>query len=368
MTRRSLLASLLLCLSLSAMSNPGLAQAGRETGDDPIAKMERAGWKIAGEGVLRREPRAGEVETFVFGVEGFTWKLRDLRGQLRFLREQFKANPTPELRRAIASHRKVIASTLEMIERARIAEASGESKAAWIEECPDPAFSFAYDAAASLKTQRQGTWANASADFSVYAPCVSSSPDFNDPPAGEVYSYAFAKTTVNGAPTTATVTDGPRSGSNVNASADANRNGGAPCESYAYSSVTSTALNPSSYTRSQLNESCLSPSVSAPPLQVTVTSDQPSSISHSSCTSITWTVNVSGGTPPYNSKIYQNNLFITHGTTYSKLLCGDTTRTIRVEVTDSGGQSGSSFHTTSTSVYQCPPPKSGSKLSCLKPL
>jgi hypothetical protein len=186
------------------------------------------------------------TETFVFGVQGFTWKLRDLRSQLAALRREFKTSPTPEIRRAIISHRKAIASTQEMLMRARLGEMTG----APILPKTDCTITYAYRANASYKTDRQGTWADASADFSVASACGFS---------GEVYAYAFAKTTVSGAPTTATVTDGPRSGSNVNASADANRNGGAPCESYAFASVTSNNLNPTSYSVSQENDTCPEP-------------------------------------------------------------------------------------------------------------
>lgn len=364
MTKCPLLATLLLCLSLSAMSNPGLAQAARETGDDPIAKMERAGWKIAGEGVLRRELGAGEVETFVFGAKGFTWKLQDLRRQLRFLRQEFEANPTPELRRAIASHRKVIASTLEMIERARIAEARGEAKNPDI--CEPPTYTFAYDADAGAKTRSQGTWANASADFSAYATCVELSEEPGS--GGEVYAYAFAQTTVNGGATTATVTDGPRSGWNVSASADASRNGSTPCESFAYASVTSSYLNPSSYSKEKSNQSCTVPSPAAAQLQVTVTSNQPSTIGMSArgCASFTWTVNLSGGTSPYNSKLYFNNLFVGYGTTYTRTVCGAPQQvTLRAEVVDRGGQSGSASHTTSIE-YVCTPAFPGG--DCVEPL
>jgi hypothetical protein len=361
MTKRPLRASLLLCLFLSSTTVPGLAQAS----NDPIAKMERAGWKIAQEGVLRRELRPGEVETFVFGVEGFTWKLEDLRRQLRFLRREFKANPTPELRRAIASHRKVIASTLEMIERARTAETLGGAKGP-VMICTEPdTINFAYDADTGAKTRSQGTWANASADFSTYSPCGLSegSAEFS----GEVYAYAFAKATVNGAETTMTVVDGPRSGSNVNASADAGRNGGAPCESLAFASVTSTDLNPSSYSKETSSESCLAPSESASTLQATVTSDQPSTFSQSSqaCTTITWTVSVSGGTSPYNTRLYLNDSFVGHGTTFSRAICGAPQQvSFRAEVVDRGGQSSSASYTT-TIEYFCFQPRPGGP--CIEP-
>ena len=241
-----MLRGFLFCLFMCGTVLPGLAQAGPDSGSDSLTKLQKDGWKIVQDGVLQRKLRANEVETFVFGEAGFSWKLRNLRAQLQILRREFQAHPTPELRRAIASHRKLIANTLKMIERARAAEASGETSVLKAGCAP----TYSYNAYASYKADRQGTWADASADFSVALGCTSS---------GEVYAYAFAKTTVNGALSTATVTDGPRSGANVSASADANRNGVAPCESLAYAEVTSDSLNPTSYSRSTMNESCPAP-------------------------------------------------------------------------------------------------------------
>jgi hypothetical protein len=242
MTKR-LLAGLLFCLALLISPLPSQAQPFRDAVDDPLVKLEKAGWKILQKGVLQRQIQPGQTETFVFGAEGFTWKLRELGGQLAFLRKEFKANPTPELRRAIASHRKAIASTLETLERARDAEARGEG----IIPKTDCTITFRHKATATYKTDTQGTKANASATFGVDSNCGIS---------GEVYAYAFAKTTVGGAPSTMTVTDGPRSGSTVSASAAADRNGGPTCESYAFASVTSNAMNPSSSSVQQSNELC----------------------------------------------------------------------------------------------------------------
>ncbi len=343
--RRSLIGALLLCLFLFATGAPGLAQAERETGDNPGARMTRAGWKIQQEGVLRRERRAGEVETFVFGVAGFTWKLRDLRSQLQFLRREYEANPTPELRRAIAGHRKAIASTLETIERARAAGA-GVKQDVGEGGCN---LRFAYDAEAAPKVNVRGTWAAASADFTASESCEHE---------GEVYAVAFAKATVNGAPTTATVTDGPRTGSNVSASADANRNGGPACESYAYSYVVSNALEPTSYSTTRSNESC--PTASAPStLQVSIASDHGDSlvlIPEGECRTVNWTVSVSGGTPPYTSSIYRNGVFQRTGTSYSEQFCFDQAHeenyveyvdvTISAHVADSGSQSALVSHET----------------------
>jgi hypothetical protein len=244
--KRFLLSGLWLCLFMCATVLPGLDQADPGLGRDPLMKLQKEGWKIVQDGVLRRELKTNEIETFVFGEAGFSWKLRDLQARLQVLRREFQAHPTPELRKAIASHRKLIASTLKMIERARAADASRESTVLKADCTP----TFAYSANASYKTDRQGTWADAAADFNVPAGCTSS---------GEVYAYAFAKATVNGSTSTMTVTDGPWSGSNVKASAGANRDGGFPCESNAFASVTSDSLNPTSYSVSRTNDQCQAP-------------------------------------------------------------------------------------------------------------
>ncbi|HSG39096.1 MAG TPA: hypothetical protein VLE27_05620, partial [Thermoanaerobaculia bacterium] len=136
--------------------------------------------------------------------------------------------------------------------------------------------------------------------------------------------------------------------------ADANRNGGAPCESYAYASVTSNSLSPSSYSKSKLSETC--PPASAPAtFQVSLTSDHADQITiwEEQCETVTWTVNISGGTPYYTSNIYRNGVFQRTGTSYSEQFCFDQEREenyeefggvgIEIEVRDSNGQSRSAW-------------------------
>lgn len=334
MKKQWVLTVLVLCLSLLfGNSHPSLAQAGS---DDTLATLLREGWKIVSDGVLQRELRAGEVESFVFGVPGFTWKIQDLQKQLRKLRAELRANPTPELRKAIVNHGKAIANAQRALELARNAEALGETDVPKV-SCT---INFSYDAAAGPKTDSQGVWASASATFS--ANCGGFS--------GQVYAYAFAKTYVNGAYTTETVTDGPRSGANVSATAYASRNGGSPCESNSYGEMVSYSLNPSSYSKSASNTSCPPP---PNPPSVTVTSNQPSVIDlyEYDCVAITWTTNITGGSSPFTTTMYRNNVSQGVRTTYSQTICNlqaNTTQTItiRADVTDSASQSGSGSQTT----------------------
>ena len=339
MSKSLFITVLVLLLSLTGTSGPTLAQD-RDIENEVLAKMESEGWKVIKHGVLQRELRAGEVETFAYGVEGFTWKLQDLRNQLRDLRAMFQANPTPELRKVIRNHRKQIASTLAIIERARAAQERGLPGIAK-GSCT---FDLAYNADAGPRTDVQGIWASASSSFSA-------SPECNY--FGEVYARAEASVWVNGSTTTQLFTDGYRYGSNVSANASVQLSGGSPCNSSGFSSVTSYTPNPQTYYKQVDNNSCPVPPT---PLQVTVISTHASSIDFypGMCLQITWSVSTSNGTPAYATKIYLNNVFKKNGTSYWEWICqpaggGTQTYTLRADVTDSLGNTGSGSHT--TTVY-----------------
>jgi len=329
MTKKCLLAALMLCLCL--FGNPRLTmaqEASKALDNDVLAQLQNEGWHIVKNGLLQRELRAGEVESFVFGPEGFTWKLQDLQRQLRKLQNEFRAQPTPELRKAIASYRQEIANTRKMIEHARVAEALGDKSI----EKASCAINFGYDASASSGVSVPGTWGNASANFTGNCGFT-----------GTVYATAYAKVTVNGAPTTKTVTDGPRSGASVSATAYSSLNGGPACESSAYASMTSSSLNPSSYTMSASNPS------SCPGQPVTVpvpTINGPGHLSVDACTTFTWTSSISGGTAPFTYQWTWNGVTVSTGSSYSRSICPGliynyTNNTLGLAVTDSASRTGS---------------------------
>ncbi|HKI02873.1 MAG TPA: PKD domain-containing protein [Thermoanaerobaculia bacterium] len=338
MKKQWVLIVLALCLSLFGSTHLSLAQDFQESSDDTLARMQQEGWKIVKDGVLQRELVAGEIESFVFGVPGFTWKLQDLQKQLQNLQRVFKATPTPELRRAIASHRKEIANARKTLALARLSEASGETGI----EKVSCTISFAYNASASYNSSPQGTFGNASANFSSNCAFY-----------GEVYAYAFAKTTVNGAPTTHTVTDGPRSGANVSASAYATVNGGPACESYAFGSMTSNSLNPSSYSMQSTNAaSCPVPQNPAP----VPTINGPSYLGVTACTTYTWTASVSNGTAPFAYQWTWNGTAVGTGSSYSRQYCPGINYTYNVytlglTVTDSASRTGSASKSVEVERY-----------------
>jgi hypothetical protein len=328
--KKWVLTSLMLCLALLAGTRPSLAAS-----DDTIASMLRGGWKIKQDGVLQRDHGPHQTETFVFGAAGFTWKLHDLQNQLRNLRLAYAADPKPELRKAILNHRQEIANTQKMIALAQAAEDSGQTSPEKV-SCN---ISFGYNASASSLTNTQGVTGSASANFS--SNCAFS---------GEVYAYSYSTATVNGGATTQTLTDGPRSGANVTASAYTSQTGGPSCTSYGYASMTSNNLNPSSYSIAATNTSC--PVISPPP-SVTVTSDSgtPIYLYGYDCTYITWTANVSGGAAPVTTTMYVNGYSVGNTTSYSTTVCNyqyNTTQTITVSanVTDAASRTASGSQTT----------------------
>jgi hypothetical protein len=330
--KKLFLASLMLCLSILGTTHLSLAQDTKARSNDPIAQMLRQGWKIVQDGVLQRDRGAHQIETFVFGTPGFVWKLQDLQNQLRNLRLTYLATPTPELRKTILNHRQEIASTQRMITLAQAAEAKGEA----LVEKVSCSINFGYSASASALTSSRGVTGTASANFSSNCAFY-----------GEVYAYSYSTAAVNGAATTQTLTDGPRSGANVTASAFTSQTGAPTCQSYAYASMTSSNLSPSSYTISATNNLCpLPPS----PLNLAFavnpasSSTAPIHLYDSDCVTVTRTATPSGGSTPYTTTIFVNGVSVGNVSTHSKVYCNTgTTALVTIPsyatVTDSAGQS-----------------------------
>ena len=327
MLKKQLFACLLLCLSVVVSAHPSLAQE-KGRSKDPVTQMQRDGWKIVQDGVLQRERGAGQVETFVFGAPGFVWKLQDLQSQLRNLRLALQANPTPELRKTILSHRQEIANTQKMIALAQAADLTGDVPPPGKVSC---SINFGYSATAAPQTTVQGVTATASANFTGTCGFT-----------GEVYAYSYSTAAVAGAPTTQTITDGPRSGVSVTASSHTTQNGAPTCTSYAYASMTSSGLSPSSYTIAATNSSC--PAVATNPVPHIT---GPSYVSaYGSCTTSTWTASATGGTPAYTYAWTWNGAAAGTGASYSRTTCpgagagSDTFNTLGLTATDSASRTG----------------------------
>lgn len=328
MLKKQLIACLLLFLSMIGTAHLSLAQDTKAGSSDPIAQLLRQGWKIVQDGVLQRDRGTHQVETFVFGAAGFTWKLQDLQGQLHNLRLAYQVTPTPELRKTILNHRQEIANTQKLIALAQAAEATGVPP---VDDKVSCSLSFTYSASAAALTTSQGVTASASASFTGTCGFT-----------GEVYAYSYSTATVAGAPTTQTLTDGPRTGANVTASSFTSQTGGASCTSYAYASMTSSNLSPSSYTISATNSTCPAP----PPPNVTAHITGPTYVGASACTTTTWTASATGGTGSYTYAWTWNGAAVGSGSSYSRTTCpgvvySDTFNTLGLTATDTASHSGS---------------------------
>jgi hypothetical protein len=326
MLKKQLIACLLLFVSMIGSAHLSVAQETKARSNDPIAQLLRQGWKIVQDGVLQRDRGAGQVETFVFGAAGFTWKLQDLQNQLHNLRLAYQVNPTPELRKTILNHRQEIANTQKLIGLAQAAEAIGVPP---VDDKVSCSLSFTYNASAAALTSSQGVTASASATFT-------GSCGFT----GEVYAYSYSTATVAGAPTTQTLTDGPRTGANVSASSFTSQTGGSSCTSYGYASMTSSNLSPSSYTISATNNSCPAVSVAVTP-HIT----GPTYVGASGCVTSTWTASATGGTGSYSYAWTWNGTAVGTGSSYSRTTCSgtlysDTFNTLGLTATDTASHSG----------------------------
>ena len=343
MSRKTLLSIFALSLSLSTINSRPAAAATPATADDPLIAMAQAGWKPVSEGVLQRSKGGNKIESLVTGVKGFTWKLRQLEGQQEILRAAFEEQPTLELRRALAAMRKAIVSTKQTIQRIQAHPGATDGKVS----C---SINFGYDADAYGLTSSVGVGGTASANFN--SNCAFT---------GEVYAYAYSQArTQAGLMTVLTKTDGPRSGANVSASAVGSVNGVTECYSHAESSMTTNSLNPSSYYIVDDNYIC-----PLEPLAVTVTNDWGTDIylSGYDCASITWTTNVSGGSPAYSTAMYKNAAYMTNSTSFTNTFCGSNlnstqTVTVSANVSDGLGTSRSASQITTIHYfrYVAPPP------------
>ncbi|HEX4494434.1 MAG TPA: hypothetical protein VIE43_02090 [Thermoanaerobaculia bacterium] len=327
---KKFVACLLFCLAVLVSVHPGLAQD-KSRSNDPIAQMQRAGWKIVQDGVMQRERGVGQVETFVFGSPGFVWKLQDLQSQLHNLRLAYQLDPSPALRKTILSHRQEIANTQKMIAIAAAAEAEGDNPI----EKVTCSINFGYSATAGSLTTSQGVTGTASANFSTSCTGITS------PFTGEVYAYSYSTASVAGAPTTQSLVDGPRTGANVTASAFTSQTGVPTCTSYAYASMTSS-ISSSAFSMAVTNTSC--PAVVTNPVPHIT---GPSFVNAlSGCTTSTWTASATGGTLPYTYSWTWNGSVVSTASSYARTTCSggvatDITYTLGLTAIDSASRTGS---------------------------
>jgi hypothetical protein len=295
------------------------------SGPDLLDKMLGEGWQIAAPGVLERKIEGHRTETFAMGAEGFAWMVKQTQSQLGMVLDQYRAHPTPRLRRTIRSLEAEIAK-LQSYSSALKGDSSSQ---ALVEGCD-----FSYGAHADAYPTRPTQGVRADGDAYFYNNCGY---------IGDTYAYAYARATLNGVETTVTQTH-PNSGTNVSSYATASVAGNTNCYSYGLGRVTSFDLG-ISYQTADENFIC--------PLNLTATINGPTSvyIYNYACKTVTWTSTVGGGTPGYTYAWYIDGYFAGSGSSLSRTYCGNgtaytNTENLSLTVTDSLGWTASDTHTT----------------------
>jgi hypothetical protein len=328
MMKKLLLTSLVLCLSFFGTTRLSFAgQVNRETPQDPLAKMMREGWKPVTDGVLQRTSVNGGVESFAFGVEGFTWMEAQMQAKVLKIREAYTVHPSKNLAKAIDGLRAQIAR----VHKARQSGTLADS----LEKVIINGCDIAYGASGGTGPVNSGG-ATATASAYFHNNCGYS---------GDTYAYAHAVATQGSTTTTVTQTD-PKTGTWIDSYATATAPGNINCESDAYAAVTSSALGISFSYSPAANYSCF------PPISVTISGPSLVSITGYTCKTVTWTANVTGGASPYSYSWTVDGYSAGTGSTYSETYCGDNftytqTVNVQVSVTDSLYQSASNSASTS---------------------
>jgi hypothetical protein len=247
MKKTPFLLALLLGLAIFGDARPGVAVSLGPVSADLLDHLEKEGWETVEAGVMQRTLDGDKVETLGFGVDGLRFQLSEMKAHLAFLRKEYARQPSPELRRAIRSHRAAVLRVQAALKQADAAGGLESATAAILAEggtCP-----VQYDASVDAFPLTQGASAHASSSFNN--DCGYS---------GEVYAHAYAKATAaNNAVSSMTLSDPapntPRIGDNVSAGASAGVNGVKDCYSYAYASVTNYDLG-ITYSLSDTNSQC----------------------------------------------------------------------------------------------------------------
>jgi hypothetical protein len=333
MKRKFFLAAFTLCLSVFGQEH--LASAEDKGQNDLYDQLIQEGWTVAKPGVLQRQLGSGKVETLGFGAEGLRFKLEEMRGQLAFLREEYRHRPSPEIRRSIRAYRAQIAQVTEALATSKAAEEIDVETAKAGIDCT---IKYGAHVNAFPLSGSQGVGATTDSYFNS-----------NCGQTGEVYAHSYSKATgADNVIRTATHTDpvsGFRSGSNVTASTSDSVLGVRDCYSYSYASMTSYDIGVT-YEQSSTNYTC----PTAPPT-ATITGVIASFIQGFTCKTITWSSTVTGGIPGYTYTWYRDGYQVGTGSSYSQMFCGDNytwTEYVNLSLTvrDAANQTGSDTHTT----------------------
>ncbi|HEX7184381.1 MAG TPA: hypothetical protein VF756_21320 [Thermoanaerobaculia bacterium] len=337
MKRKYLSFCVALCLSILAAANAAVADPGQQM-SDRIEQMKLDGWQEVAEGVLQRT-LGSRVETFAYGEAGMRWSAEKLKERAGLLQEEYNRHPSEDLAQVIENLQMQVAEKENSLEISQATAADSFGGGETLDAC-----TIIYDATADAYgltgSSAPGTGATAYARW--YSDCGH---------VGNTYAYAYSRATKNGTQTIQIVEDPQagltRSGTNITSSATSSAPGSTDCFSEAYSRSWNPSLN-IDYSSHDSNYICPNPP------SVTINGVTSTSISGTTCQTITWTSTVTNGVPSYSYAWYRDGSYVGSGSSHSATFCGSNTNwtqyvNLSLYVTDSIGQQGSDTH--STTVY-----------------
>lgn len=328
--KKLLFASLVLCLfALGITPLSVTAQGDWGNPENPIAKLEGEGWRPVAEGVMQRERGDGQIESLAFGAEGYAWMKKQHERQLARLVSEYEANPSQELLRGIRMFRREIAAIEQILVSGEL-QATTEKLNGSANGC-----NFAYGASRNAYPLSTG---GAGADSSAYF--------HNDCGyTGQTEAWAYATATSGTVITTKSQRD-PKNGTWIDSAASASAPGNRDCYSEANAWTRSDALGLYYNSGWRYNSSCYPPFSS-----VTVNGPTDSYIVGYSCTTITWTATLSGGSSPLSYTWKRDGVTVSTSSSYAKSFCGNNTSkteyvNLHLDVRDASGVTRGDDHTT----------------------
>lgn len=226
-----------LCLSMIPMARPTLSQTPPAPVPERVTQMLREGWRKTAEGVLERNAKGSQVETYTYGKAGLRWMVWRLEERVRSLENEHKAYPSAELAQVIETLEGEIAQANRALSAAKSADGGGEQ----LKSCRS---TFSVQAVADPLSGSQGVTASADAAFEETCGTL-----------GNTYAYAYSRAT-DGTTTTTRIQEDPRhDGDSLGSAASTSVSGSLDCYSEAYARAWSPTLG-INYEASDTNFAC----------------------------------------------------------------------------------------------------------------
>ncbi|HEY9420251.1 MAG TPA: hypothetical protein VIW92_02465 [Thermoanaerobaculia bacterium] len=326
-SRLSLMCALFCLAMLIVGTQVGTAQLLEPQEPQWLVEMYEQGWQKVQEGVLQRSVGGSQVETFTYGEAGLRWTVESLKQQVNSLQQFYNQHPSTELAQAIDHLQNQIGVANARLESGQVEEPSSEQ----MENC-DISYG-AHANADSLGGGSQGVTASSNAYFHNNCGFL-----------GNTYALSQVQGAINTVFTIKTQEDPKSGGAWLDSATQLSLGASSQCYSRAYARAWSDGLN-ISYETLDENYVCPPP----PPLPSVWISGTANVYTdyYYPCADVTWTANVSGGTPGYSINWYIGGAYQGSGTQLTKQYCyTNATVTATAQVTDAASQTAQASYTT----------------------